>query len=103
MTDIFDEIATSAWEQSKTRLEQMWIDLAPEPPPPRSTFRVKDRRTGLWAVCRLCGAENKWTPENEPVTVFVCEHEPIWVGWGSLRQVDSIALKYVDEVEEVEK
>jgi hypothetical protein len=100
----FDTIASAAWQATETPLERLWVNLYnhPEPPPPHTRLRVKDGRTGLWAVCGICNQVDQWTPENDPVTVFVCEHEPVWVGRGWIRQIDTIALRWVEEVEEIE-
>ena len=49
--------------------------------------------------CHLCGADDEWTPDNEHV--FVCEHEPIFVGRGSIRQISSIPTRLIDRVEKV--
>ena len=48
-------------------------------------------------ACHLCGATNKWVLDNEHV--FVCEHEPVSIGRGAIRQISSVATKLVGRAE----
>jgi hypothetical protein len=49
--------------------------------------------------CHLCGADDCWTFENE--NVYVCEHEPISIGRGAIRQISSIPTRLIEQVEVV--
>lgn len=98
MTDMFDELADELWELSP--LEKLWesmgdlwkLDLDDQ------TYRLKDKRTGALAVCRICDKNDGWKYEND--NVFVCEHEPIWVGRGYMRQLDSMPTRFIQEMSE---
>jgi hypothetical protein len=43
---------------------------------------------GKLISCRLCGHADRWTMESEGV-VFVCEHEPVSLVRGAVRQLSS--------------
>ena len=57
--------------------------------------------------CHLCDSLDKWVIEGDEscqiAPVFVCEHEPIWVGRGSIRQVSSVPVHRVGRVEETSR
>lgn len=111
-------ILGNIWEQSKTPLEKMWDcwigEGAWEPENPQSLYQIfgwEDIRwQGLEVLaghrfpCHLCGSKTKWKIEGNEVTrairVFVCEHEPISIGRGSIRQVSTVPARLVAWFEE---
>ena len=92
--------------------EEMWDQMLPgwEQPPPPPMYRVYAASDTTWRglvvmankpfPCHLCGEVDKWTVENEHV--FVCEHEPVALARGGVRQISSVAARLVGRVEEVE-
>ena len=104
----FDSIAYTAWESRKTPLERMydrWVGEGQwEPDPVNVTFRIHDRVTDMPIPCHLCGATDKWVVEGDEVRqlarVFICEHEPISLGRGALRQLSSVPVRKVGHFEE---
>jgi len=57
------------------------------------TYVLYDQQ-GQAIRCRLCGHADRWTVEREGV-VFVCEHEPILLGRGAIRQLSSVPASRV--------
>lgn len=104
----FDQIAREAWQQSQSPLEQMydrWVgEGAWEPNPPAVTYRIHDQATDQPIPCHLCNSTDKWVIEGDEVNriarVFICEHEPVWVGRGMIRQISSISVSRVGRFEE---
>lgn len=100
LTTTFDQIASQAWQRSKTFLERMydcWVGEGWwEPSPPKQTFRIWEQYHDGPVACHLCGDTEQWTLENDRHNkVFVCEHEPIVVGHGAIRQVSSVPMARV--------
>ena len=52
------------------------------------TYSLYDR-DGRLITCHLCGDGGRWTIEQEGV-VFVCEHEPVALSRGAIRQLSSV-------------
>ncbi len=108
LTSTFDTIAREAWEAQKTPLEKMydrWVGPGQwEPKPTQVTFRIYDQGTGLPIPCHICDSTDAWVAEGDEVKqvarVFVCEHEPISLGRGSLRQISSVPVDKVGLIEE---
>lgn len=104
----FEEVAAAAWDNQKTPLERLydtWVGEGNwEPGPQQPTYRIYARTTGKPFACHLCGSTDKWVAEGDEirqvVRVFVCEHEPVCVGRGSIRQVSSVPFHKVGLVEE---
>lgn len=97
-------ILEKMWDQMYPNWDREEIALTP------THYRIRAKESvelwhGLYTPqgelfhCHLCQSTDKWILDNE--NVFVCEHEPIWVGRGSIRQISSIATKLVGEVEPV--
>lgn len=107
----FDSIAYTAWESQKTPLERMydtWVGEGQwEPEPPAVTFRIHDRATGTPIPCHLCGSTDDWVVEGDEVRqiarVFICEHEPISIGRGAIRQLSSVPVDKVSHFEETSR
>jgi hypothetical protein len=63
-----------------------------------TTYRLFDSN-GRPITCHLCGHDDHWTPEGDAdrhvVRMFVCEHEPLRIGHGLVRQVSTVALARV--------
>ncbi|MDR7420571.1 MAG: hypothetical protein QN178_16860 [Armatimonadota bacterium] len=49
---------------------------------------------GKLLACHLCGHSDRWTLESEGA-VFVCEHEPISLVRGAVRQLSSVPARVV--------
>ena len=104
----FEKIAREAWESQKTPLERMydrWVGEGRwEPNPPRVTFRIFDRVSGQPIPCHLCGCTDKWVVEGDEVRqiarVFICEHEPIIAIRAAVRQISSVPVRQVGQIEE---
>lgn len=104
----FEQIAAAAWTHSQSPLEQMydrWVGQGEwEPNSPAVTFRIYDVATSLPIPCHICNSTDHWMVEGDEVNqlarVFVCEHEPVWVGRGMLRQISTIPVNQVGWVEE---
>ena len=107
----FDEIARAAWESHKTFLERMydcWVGEGQwEPSPPQVTYRLYDPETGVPIPGHICDSTDKWVVEGDEASqvtpVFVCEHEPIWAGRGSIRQISSVPVHQVGRIEETSR
>lgn len=107
----FDQIAHTAWKESQSPLEQMydhWVgDRGWEPAPPTVTYRIHDQTTGQPISCHLCSSTDDWVIEGDEVNqvarVFVCEHEPVWVGRGMIRQISSVPVDKVGQFEETSR
>lgn len=104
----FDQIAAEAWMRGRSPLERMydqWVGPGEwEPKPPAVTFRIHDVATGSPIPCHICDSTDDWVVEGDEVSqiarVFVCEHEPIWVGRGMIRQISTIPVNRVGRFEE---
>jgi hypothetical protein len=104
----FDQIASEAWTRSQSPLERMydhWVGPgAWEPKPPAITFRIHDVVTGSPIPCHICDSTDNWVAEGDEVNlvarVFFCEHEPIWVGRGMIRQISTVPVNRVGRFEE---
>jgi hypothetical protein len=63
-----------------------------------TTYRLFDRH-GQPIRCHLCGRDDRWTPEgdveHQVIHMFACEHEPLRIGHGLVRQVSTVALNRV--------
>ncbi|HXX39753.1 MAG TPA: hypothetical protein VEP50_16655 [bacterium] len=57
------------------------------------TYTLYDQN-GRQIPCHLCGGTDCWTVEREGV-VFVCEHEPIALTRGAIRQLSSMPASRV--------
>lgn len=57
------------------------------------TYALYDRN-GSQIPCHLCGQTDRWTSEREGV-VFVCEHEPVSLSRGAVRQLSSVPANRV--------
>jgi hypothetical protein len=118
MLEEFDEYIRKIWEEKKTPLEKMydkWMGEGNwEPRRPRSQFALYSLEDIIWRgikvvagerfPCHLCGATDHWTAEvddaHHRVRVFVCEHEPIDIGRGAIRQISSVSPGLISRVEE---
>ena len=104
----FEKIAYEAWERQKSPLERMydcWVGQGEwEPDPPSVTFRIHDVASGEPICCHICGSADKWIVEGDEVRqiarVFICEHDPISVGRGMVRQISSVPVRRVGRFEE---
>lgn len=80
--DIQEQLAGDGW----------WT--APKTP----TYRLYDT-SGQPIRCHLCGRDHAWMPEGDgerqTVRMFVCEHEPLRLGSGLVRQVSTVSLHRV--------
>jgi hypothetical protein len=69
-----------------------------------ATYRLFDS-TGQPIKCHLCGNDDHWSPEGDAerqvVRMFVCEHEPLRIGHGLVRQVSTVALSRVIRCEAI--
>ncbi|MCL4296778.1 MAG: hypothetical protein KJ077_13660 [Anaerolineae bacterium] len=104
----FEEIAAEAWTRGQSPLERMydcWVgEGAWEEKPTPVTFRIHDAATGQPIPCHICNSTDKWVVEGDEVNqiarVFVCEHEPVWVGHGMIRQISTVPVRRVGSLEE---
>jgi hypothetical protein len=107
----FEQFALAVWERSKSPLERMydhWVGEGQwEPDPPTVTYRIYEKITGRPIPCHLCGSTDKWVAEGDEVRqivrVFVCEHEPVSIGRGAIRQVSSVPFPKVGHIEETSR
>lgn len=60
---------------------------------PVVTYSLYDRE-GRLITCRLCGEGDRWSMESHG-GVFVCEHEPVPLSRGAIRQVSSVPASWV--------
>lgn len=100
-------------------LARRWAETEPAPPPDvqpqvtagwsqvgngSTTYRLFDSN-GQPIRCHLCGRDDHWAPEGDTehqvVRMFVCEHEPLRIGHGLVRQVSTVALSRVTRCEAV--
>lgn len=118
MLDEFNEIARDLWEQSKPPLEEMydrWMGQGNwEPRPPKTRFAIYSHRDVVWCgrrilagqpfPCHICGETDRWCVEGDEVRrlarVFVCEHEPVQLGFGALRKISTVPVHLVGRYEE---
>lgn len=118
MIEDFDNYVRKIWEQKKTPLEKMydsWVGPGNwEPQRPRTRYAIYSWGDVVWRgchvlsgqpfPCHLCGATDRWTVEvddvRQRIRVFVCEHEPIYMVRGGLRQISSVPVRLVDRFEE---
>jgi hypothetical protein len=68
-------------------------------------YRLFDRQ-GQAIRCHLCRHDDRWVPEGDAeqqvVRLFVCEHTPLRIGHGLVRQVSTVALGRVMRCEAVD-
>jgi hypothetical protein len=101
-----EEIAGRRWAvtappardlQSQLAADHWWATPAPGP-----IYRLFDA-AGQPIRCHLCGRHDHWMPEGDGerqvVRMFVCEHEPLRIGHGLVRQVSTVALGRVARCE----
>ena len=118
MIEDFDNYVQKIWEQKQTPLEKMYDRWAGpgnwEPQRPQTRYAVYSWDDIVWRgrlvlsghpfPCHLCGATDRWTAEVDDVRnrirVFVCEHEPIQLGRGGIRQISSVSVRLVSRYEE---
>jgi hypothetical protein len=118
MLDELDQFARDLWERSKPPLERMydrWVGEGNwEPRHPRTSYFIYSRSDIVWRdiqvlagdsfPCHLCGAVDRWTIEGDEASqmarVFVCEHEPIGLGRGAVRQISTVPVHLVSKVRE---
>ena len=118
MLDEFDKLARELWEQKKTPLERMYDSwMGPgnwEPKRPKNRYAIYSWDDIVWRgqfvladhpfPCHLCGATDRWTVEVDDVRhrirVFVCEHEPVGIGRGAIRQISSVPVRLISRYEE---
>jgi hypothetical protein len=100
-------------------LARRWAETEPAQPPdvqaqvaagwsqaePTATaYRLFDSN-GQPIRCHLCGRDDHWVPEGDTehrvVRMFVCEHEPLRIGHGLVRQVSTVALSRVTRCEAI--
>ncbi len=121
MLEEFDEVANELWEKSKPPLEKMydsWMGEGNwEPDRPQTQYAIYSREDVLWCdhlvllgqpfPCHLCGETDHWTIVGDEVKreilVFICEHEPIPVGRGAVRQLSSVPPRLVGRIEETHR
>lgn len=100
----FDEFLDDLFK--RTPLEEMWDKWSDrwEPKHPRTRYAIygiEDMKINGTMVtlgnkipCHLCGNTDRWVIEGDERTkeirVFVCEHEPVRIFGGSIRQVSTI-------------
>jgi hypothetical protein len=118
MLEDFDKVAREMWEKSKPPLEKMydrWMGEGNwEPERPRTRYAIYSWKDTQWQglqvmagqrfPCHLCGETDRWTIVGDEVKreirVFICEHEPIPVGRGAVRQISSVPARLVSRFEE---
>ena len=118
MLEEFDKLASELWEQSKPPLEKMydhWMGKGNwEPERLQNRYAIYSMEDVQWCghqvlagrrfPCHLCGEKDRWTIEGDEVTgqirVFICEHEPISLGHGAVRQISSVPAHLVARFEE---
>jgi hypothetical protein len=118
MLEDFDSYARELWEQKKPPLEKMYDSwMGPgnwEPGWPQTRYAIYSLQDVVWRgnlvrsgqpfPCHLCGAIDHWVIEGDEVSrqirVFICEHEPIAVTRGALRQISSVPVRLVSRIEE---
>jgi hypothetical protein len=118
MIEDFDNYVRKIWEQKKTPLEKMydsWMGQGNwEPDQPQTRYAIYSWDDIVWRgrfiqagqrfPCHLCGATDRWVPEGDRVLgyirVFVCEHEPIQIVRGGIRQISSVSVRLVSHYEE---
>lgn len=85
--------------QAQVAAGQWW-----QPSETPTTYRLFDSN-GQPITCHLCGHDHHWTPEGDAeqhiVRMFVCEHAPLRIGHGLVRQVSTVALTRVLRCEAV--
>lgn len=118
MLEEFDNFAREVWERSKPPLERMydrWMGEGNwEPKRPLTRYFIYSRGDVTWRGafflagqpfrCHLCGATDRWAVEGndarQMARVFVCEHEPIHIGRGAVRQISSVPVYLVGRYKE---
>lgn len=67
-----------------------------------TTYRLFDS-SGRSIICHLCGHNDRWIPqgdvEHHIVRLFVCEHEPLRLGHGLVRQISTVAIHLIQRLE----
>ena len=89
--DEIEKIVREQFLKLATPLEKMydrwkggddWRDGAP-----LTRHKIWSAETGLPIACHLCGRDDQWTAGgHSKAPVFVCVHEPIDIGRGSIPQ-----------------
>ena len=118
MLEEFDKVANDLWERSKPPLEKMYDNWMGEgnwePERPQNRYAIYSWEDVQWRghhvlagrpfPCHLCGETDRWTIVGDEVKhqihVFVCEHDPIPVGRGAVRQISSVPARLVARFEE---
>jgi hypothetical protein len=87
--------------QAQLAAANWWVTDAAAP-----TYRLFDA-AGQPIKCHICGHDHSWTPEGDSerhvVRMFVCEHEPLRIGHGFVRQVSTVGLQRVARCEATER
>jgi hypothetical protein len=108
LTTEFDQIASAAWQEQQTKLEEFWTKMVGqywEPDPPGTYYRIWDDCGAF--ECDICEREDRWQLEGlesqRRATVFVCDHghQVCGPGW-AMRKVRSIPVERVKYSEVVE-
>jgi hypothetical protein len=96
-----ETLISSRWqatEPDRPQDVQAQVTAAWRPDVAPTTYRLFDSN-GRTIACHLCGHDDHWTPEGDSerhvVRMFVCEHEPLRIGHGLVRQVSTVALARV--------
>jgi hypothetical protein len=78
------------FQEASTPLEKMydfWTDEDWRDGAPLTRHKIWSAETGLPIACHLCGRDDQWTAGgHSKAPVFVCVHEPIDIGRGSIPQ-----------------
>ncbi len=87
----FEEIAAEAWTRGQSPLERMydcWVGEGHGKKPTPVTFRITRRATGQPFRVTSATRRTNWVVRGDRSIrlprVFVCEHEPVWVGHGMI-------------------
>lgn len=103
----FDSIASDAWDRSRKPLDRLYDAMLGEglweKDPPATTYSIYDS-AGQPFACHLCRSTEHWIIEGDEVErvarVFVCEHEPVELGLGAIRQISTVPVHKVAWCEE---
>lgn len=105
-----DRLAAPLLAQAGAIVDRRWAETQPTaitskdlPPDKSISYRIFDSRDSI-IRCHLCGHDDHWTVETDKqgvILMFVCEHEPLRIGQGLIRQVSTAALSRVVRFEEV--
>lgn len=89
-----DAIAMASARTPLERMYDVWMPGWDDVPGPR--YRLWDN-PGLPLECCICGQSDRWQPDNDECTVFVCEHYPI--PGVPIRHLDSATLSNIGRME----